>query len=339
KKCAACFREFNKMEHLVDHMRTSYHSLHEPTCVLCNKHCRSFDSLREHLIGPLPKQECNKLFKILGCKFCLSILESPHTLKLHQHRCRFSGVNYGTMSRPANKSTTVVDNGLSSHVVALACQMVDGGGNNESMDVCARVCMVDEYENIIFHVYVKPPISVPNYRYENSGIGGEHLRDGMPLKQVQRRIEEFLCNGEAMWKIRSPKAGKARILVGHHLHPLLQSLHLQYPSFMIRDTAAYPPLMKTNKLSNSLKYLTQTYLGYDIQAGVQDPYEDCVATMRLYLRMRNQVHQREDYPQASDPRNRNNFAPSRQSELERMSPEAMLAISRSDYYCWCLDSM
>lgn len=72
------------------------------------------------------------------------------------------------------------------------------------------------------------------FRYENSGIGGEHLRDGMPLKQVQRRIEEFLCNGEAMWKIRSPKAGKARILVGHHLHPLLQSLHLQYPSFMIR---------------------------------------------------------------------------------------------------------
>ena len=28
-----------------------------------------------------------------------------------------------------------------------------------------------------------------------------------------------------------------------------------------RDTAKYPPLMQTNKLSNSLKYLAKTYLG------------------------------------------------------------------------------
>ena len=31
---------------------------------------------------------------------------------------------------------------------------------------------------------------------------------------------------------------------------------------MCRDTAKYPPLMKTSKLSNSLKYLAQAYLGY-----------------------------------------------------------------------------
>lgn len=77
---------------------------------------------------------------------------------------------------------------------------------------------------------------------------------------------------------------------------------------------------------------------YDIQNGIQDPYEDCVATMRLYMRMRSQNHEVEDYPLATDPQNRNNFAQWRQSELERMSPEEMLEISRSDYYCWCLDS-
>lgn len=79
---------------------------------------------------------------------------------------------------------------------------------------------------------------------------------------------------------------------------------------------------------------------YDIQSGIQDPYDDCVATMRLYMRMRyhHQVHKVEDYPLASDPQNRNNFASWRQSELERMTPEQMLEISRSDYYCWCLDS-
>ncbi|KAK8644237.1 hypothetical protein V6N13_123549 [Hibiscus sabdariffa] len=250
----------------------------------------------------------------------------------------------GTTAEPSNNlglrdRSTVVNNGFSRgppQAVALACKMVDGG-NYGSIYGCARVCIVDEYENMIFNAYVQHPNPVNNDRYESSGIRTECVRDGMTLKQVQRRIEELLCNGEAMWKIRSPKGGKARILVGHDLHHHLQSLQIEYPPIMIRDTAKYPPLMKTSKFSNSLQYLTQTYLGYEIQTGIQDPYEDCVAMMRIYLRMRNQVHRREDYPLASDPRNGNNFALSRQSELERMSPEAMLAISRSDFYCWCLD--
>jgi hypothetical protein len=54
-KCSACFRQYNKMEHLVEHMKVSYHSVHEPKCGACRKHCRSFESLREHLIG----KHCN----------------------------------------------------------------------------------------------------------------------------------------------------------------------------------------------------------------------------------------------------------------------------------------
>ncbi|KAL2500046.1 Exonuclease family protein [Abeliophyllum distichum] len=221
-------------------------------------------------------------------------------------------------------------------VVALACKMV-GGGSDGSLDLCARVCLIDEYEKIIFHTYVKPHLPVTNYRYETTGIRPEFLRDAVPLRQVQRKIQDYLCNGEPIWHIRS-KGGKARILVGHGLDHDLKSLEVEYPPVVIRDTAKYPPLMKTSKLSNSLKYLTKAYLGYDIQAGIQDPYEDCVATMRLYTRMRSQRHKVEDYPLASDPQNRNNFAAWRQSELERMAPEKMLEISRSDYYCWCLDS-
>lgn len=40
-----------------------------------------------------------------------------------------------------------------------------GGGNDGSLDLCARVCLIDENENIIFHTFVKPPIPVTNYRY------------------------------------------------------------------------------------------------------------------------------------------------------------------------------
>ncbi|XP_050224633.1 RNA exonuclease 4-like [Mercurialis annua] len=337
-KCAACFRQFNKMEHLVEHMRVSYHSVHEPMCGICKKHCRSFESLREHLIGPLPKLECKNIFNIRGCRFCLTILDTSNARMIHQDRCRQSNVHAGILARMANlglRDSLSIENGYStrgSEVVGLACKMV-GGGSDGSLDVCGRVCLIDDNENIIFHTYVKPPIPVTNYRYESTGIRAEYLRDAMPLRMVQSKIQTFLCNGEPMWKIR-PRGGKARIVVGHDL----DRLQLEYPPLMIRDTAKYPPLMKTSKLSNSLKYLTQAYLGYEIQNGIQDPYEDCVAAMRLYMRMRSQRHKAEEYPLASDPQNRSNFASWRQNEVEKMNPDDMLALSRSDYYCWCMDS-
>ncbi|KAL7100716.1 hypothetical protein ACP275_08G012000 [Erythranthe tilingii] len=336
-KCAACYRQFNKMEHLVEHMRISYHSNHEPVCGICQKHCRSFESLREHLIGPLPKAECERVFKERGCDLCLTIFSSRYGVQLHREKCQFSRGNNGLIYRMANlgiQDELRIDN-TRAKTVSLACKMV-GGGTDGSLDLCARVCLTDEYEKIIFQTYVKPHLQVTNYRYETTGIRPEYLRDAMPLRQVQRKIQDYLCNGEPIWQIRT-RGGKARILIGHGLDHDLKCLEMEYPEILIRDTAKYPPLMKTSKLSNSLKYLTKAYLGYDIQTGIQEPYEDCVATMRLYIRMRAQAHKVEDYPMASDPQNRNNFASRRQSELERMSPQKMLEISRSDYFCWCLD--
>ncbi|XP_058082594.1 RNA exonuclease 4-like [Magnolia sinica] len=343
-KCAACFRQFNKMEHLVEHMRISYHSDHEPICGICKKHCRSFESLREHLIGPLPKVECARIFTVRGCNLCLSIFDSQNALRVHRSMCQMSRATQGLVSQMSRLSIHVPSENemyggrrtYGPQVVALACKMV-GGGNDGSLDLCGRVCLIDEDEKIIFQTYIKPNAQVTNYRYETTGIRAEYLHDAMPLKQVARKIQDFLCNGEALWKIRN-KGGKARILVGHGLDHDLQCLDIEYPAHLIRDTAKYPPLMKTSKLSNSLKYLTQAYLGYDIQTGIQDPYEDCVAMMRLYLRMRSQVHPTDEIPSSFELQNRNNFATWRQRELERMTPDALLEISRSDYYCWCLDS-
>ncbi|GJW88665.1 RNA exonuclease 4 [Tanacetum coccineum] len=68
-KCAACYRQFNRKEHLVEHMKTSYHSVHEPMCGYCGKRCRSFESLREHLIGPLPKAECERVLATVVVTF------------------------------------------------------------------------------------------------------------------------------------------------------------------------------------------------------------------------------------------------------------------------------
>ncbi|OAY69684.1 RNA exonuclease 4 [Ananas comosus] len=255
-KCAACFRQYNKMEHLVEHMRVSFHSSHEPKCGVCQKHCRSFESLREHLIGPLPKVDCARIFGIRGCNLCLNIFDSSSALRAHRTACQYSRTSVNSSSTDNYGRTQ----GL--QVVALACKMVGGGSDGS---------------------------------YETTGIRPEHFREAMPLKQAQRKIQDLLCNGEPIWKIRS-KDTKARILVGHGLDHDLDCLGVEYPAFLIRDTAKYPPLMKTSKLSNSLKYLTQAYLGqcrYEIQNGIQDPYDDCVGAMRLYTRMRSQPHPRE----------------------------------------------
>ncbi|KAL5153626.1 RNA exonuclease 4 [Glycine soja] len=370
-KCAACFRQFNKLEHLVEHMRISYHSVHEPTCGICRKHCRSFESLREHLIGPLPKQECRDIFSYRGCKFCLKVFESPNSRRIHQEKCQLSGTNAGIIGRFSNlglRDNLAIGGGARGpQVVALACKMV-GGGSDGSLDLCARVCLIDEHENIIFHSYVKPPIPVANYRYETTGITPEYLRDAMPMRHVQRRIHDFLCNGEPMWTIRA-RGGRARILVGHGLDHDLESLQIEYRAEKIRFISTHSnidfefilnnqghckiPSTDENKQAEQLTQVLNTGISwasfcfgahihisrYDIQTGIQDPYEDCIATMRLYMRMRSQAHRVQEYPLASDPQNRNNFASWRQSEIERMSPEQMLEISRSDYYCWCLDSL
>ncbi|XP_020698876.1 RNA exonuclease 4 [Dendrobium catenatum] len=339
-KCAACFRQYNKKEHLVEHMRISFHSPHEPTCGICLKHCRSFESLREHLIGPLPKVECAKVFSNQGCNFCLKIFESQQALRIHRGSCqvtRATPVLSSSTSRPTAQNFMDIDSRMqSASVVALSCGMV-GGGSDGSLDICARVCLIDQEENIIFHTYVRPQIPITNYRYERTGISPECLRDAMPLKQGQRKIQDFLCNGEPIWKVRS-KVTRARILVGHGLDHDLESLEIEYPQFLIRDLANYPPMMKTSKLSNSLKYLTQTYLGYEIQTGIQDPYEDCVAAMRLYGRLKAQPHSGENASGSGEVQNRNNFPAWRQRELENMSPAELLEISASDYYCWCLDA-
>lgn len=71
------------------------------------------------------------------------------------------------------------------------------------------------------------------------------MKEAIGVRQVQRKIQEFLSNGEPMWKIR-PKGGKARILVGHGLDHDLRCLEVDYPGIMIRQVS-----FNSNKHINS----------------------------------------------------------------------------------------
>ncbi|KAL4205444.1 hypothetical protein AMTRI_Chr01g137340 [Amborella trichopoda] len=331
-KCSACFKLYNKHEHLVAHMKDSYHSVHEPMCGVCKKHCKTFESLREHLLGPLRKSGCALVFLDRGCHLCLSILSSSDARSKHLETCQMLPANPHPIRDKAYfglYSVTCEIRGR--EAVAIDCEMV-GGGDDGSLNLCARVCLIDEDENMIFHSYVKPPIPVTDYRFEITGIKEEHLKDAMPVNQLRHEIEEILFNGESSGRVWLD-GGKARVLVGHSLHYDIVSLDMDYPSHLRRDSAEYLPFMKTNKSSHSLKYLTKTYLGYEIQSGVHDPYEDCVAVMRLYKRMRSQPHKAEECTTY------NPFLGFTQKELESMTSDELLDISRTDYYCWCLDAV
>ncbi|KAL6978489.1 hypothetical protein U1Q18_020157 [Sarracenia purpurea var. burkii] len=212
---------------------------------------------------------------------------------------------------------SAVNNGhysTSTKAVAIDCEMV-GGGSDCSHDLCARVCVIDEDENLIFHSYVQPQIPVSDYRYEVTGITEEHLRDAMPLKEVQETLQQILHNGESIGRIRLD-GGNARLLVGHDLEHDLDCLRMNYPDHLLR---------------------------YDIQSGVHDPFVDCVSAMRLYKRMRSQDHHVEELPTSvSAPHLQNSTTNGYDSwkpkELESMTPDELFQISKSNYRCWCLDS-
>ncbi|MBA0832007.1 hypothetical protein Goarm_016424 [Gossypium armourianum] len=249
-------------------MKISYHSVHQPRCWVCQKHCKSFESVREHINSPLSKTNCLKIFVEQGCNLCLKVLDSPSALKEHKQMC--------SLVAP----------------VPLVSKLL---------------CLVDEAENIILHTYVQPQIPVTNYRYEVTGLTEDHLRDAIPLNEVQDKIKKILYNGESVGRM-PPDGVKARLLVGHDIQHDLNCLRMKYPGFLLR---------------------------YNIQSGIHDPYEDCISVMRLYKRMRGQDHRQ--VFRLGDEKANSGFDSFRSMELEKKAPDELYEISTSDYKCWCLD--
>ncbi|PKA66848.1 Small RNA degrading nuclease 1 [Apostasia shenzhenica] len=325
-------------------MRTSYHSAHQPKCT------KNFlnlilviviDSFSVYTLkhkGPLGKNYCKRIFVESGCDLCLKLFDNTSNLHAHRMTCCLSPVSLPGLEKlyvcQEVQDDMETDNTVPK-VVAMDCEMV-GGGSDGSLDVCARVCMVDLKENVIFHSYVKPIIPVTDYRYEVTGIKEDHLLNAMHISEIQKKVLEILYNGEeSLARIRLD-GGRACLLVGHSLDNDLDGLRINYPDHLIRDTAKYMPLRKTNLVSHSLKYLTRTYLGYEIQAGVHDPYEDCVAALRLYKRMQSQEHHSNEGSNG-DVEKRSSFGMLRVDELLHKSPDDLLMLSASNYRCWCLD--
>ncbi|CAK9273402.1 unnamed protein product [Sphagnum jensenii] len=318
-RCSACFKQFSSRQHLLQHLEKAGHSEHEPQCGVCHKHCPCYESLREHLLGRLAKKDCANEFAKRGCIYCLEFMKSEDSLTDHCIQCQY--VDASPIGQVSNCHffpflMPNISRLPASQAVAMDCEMV-GGGKDGSVDLCARVCLVDEYESVLLDTYVQPFLPVIDYRFEITGIKAANLQNAMPFKHVRYQVNAIL--------------GSVRLLVGHDLRHDLACLHLDYPPHLIRDTATYQPLLKTSGFSHKLRFLTETYLGYHIQDGHSHvPSEDAVAAMRLYLRMRSIRH-------ARLPSYIGELSSQLEHHVEISSSFTPLRLSESHYYCWCLD--
>jgi RNA exonuclease 4 len=158
-------------------------------------------------------------------------------------------------------------------VLAIDCEMV-GVGPNGDRSALARVCVVNNFGNVLLDTYVKPKEKIVDYRTKYSGIRPEHLVDAMSWEDAQKKVAELV---------------QAKVLVGHAISNDLAVLLLSHPKKLIRDTSRYPPLMFTKrgkKRAQALRVLAERELGLKIQEGEHNPVDDARAALYLYHKHR-----------------------------------------------------
>jgi RNA exonuclease 4 len=157
-------------------------------------------------------------------------------------------------------------------VLAVDCEMV-GVGPGGVRSSLARVCLVNESGAVVLDTHVAQREKVTDHRTRVSGIRPEHLDSAPDAAEVRRRVGELI---------------EGRVLVGHAVSHDLTALMLGHPRAMLRDTARYPPLMRSpgapgrKPKARKLRDLARQHLGLVIQEGEHSPVDDARAALYLY---------------------------------------------------------
>ncbi|MCJ1249163.1 hypothetical protein MMC30_006386 [Trapelia coarctata] len=152
-------------------------------------------------------------------------------------------------------------------VLALDCEMclVEGGES-----ALTRISIVNWDGEVVMDELVMPDRPITNYLTQYSGMTAERLATvTTTLSDIQTQLLRLL----------TPRS----ILVGHSLNSDLAALKVAHP--FIIDTSVLYPHPRGHPLKSSLKYLSQKYLGREIQkhhgASGHDSIEDATACLDL----------------------------------------------------------
>ena len=157
--------------------------------------------------------------------------------------------------------------------VALDCEMV-GVGSNGRESALARCSVVDEQGKVLYDRHVQVDERVTDFRTKYSGVRAKDLKnDSVTFRDCQQKVAALL---------------RGKILVGHALSNDLKVLLLPHPRQQMRDTARWPPLMRTTRHGKrrprKLRDLVLEHLDRKIQEGEHGSVEDATAAMDLYKR-------------------------------------------------------
>jgi RNA exonuclease 4 len=158
------------------------------------------------------------------------------------------------------------------------CEMV-GVGALGTKSALARVVLVNWHGNVLLDRIIRPEQTVTDYRTFVSGITEADLAHAGDLESCRQEVKNLL---------------RDRVLVGHGLKNDLAALSLRHPWQQTRDTAKYEPFMKIRfedgvLWPRKLKDLCADKLRKTIQEpGIpHSPYEDAMAALHLYKRVRD----------------------------------------------------
>lgn len=166
-----------------------------------------------------------------------------------------------TDTKTIQPSTKITDE------LALDCEMVECYHHKS---VLARVSIVNLFGHPILDRYVAPPSKVTDYRTKYSGIRRKDLQHAPDFDSVRNEVCEII---------------KGRIIVGHAVHHDFSVLKISHPPEKIRDTQIYYKNLFQGG-TPSLKKLSESLLGVQIQKGEHDSVQDAQATMKLYVKER-----------------------------------------------------